>query len=174
MGEIEEKDIIDEENIVDDEEEVQVKKFKLVMITVPVALVLLLIAGWFYFFSYNICEEEICFERALTKCDRAKFISGEDMIFKYAIKGRDNGKCVVDVELLQGELNNADSQKLEGQKMTCELPLGAAVSPEADIGACHGLLKEGLQDLVIRKLHTYLVQNLGRLNLEVVGLPPEV
>ena len=68
-------------------------------------------------------------------------------------------------------MNNADSISLEGQSMTCMLPLGVVMAPESDIGICHGLLKEGLQDLVIRKLHTYLVQNLGRLNLEVAGLP---
>jgi len=43
--------------------------------------------------------------------------------------------------------------------------------PESNIGKCTGLLKEGLQDLVIKKLHTYLVQNLGKLNLELVDLP---
>mgnify|MGYP001355738711 CR=1 FL=1 len=93
------------------------------------------------------------------------------MIFRYDIKGKDGDYCEVDVELLQGELNNADSLKLEGQSMTCMLLLGVIVAPESDIGLCHGELKEGLQDLVIRKLHTYLVQNLGRLNLEVAGLP---
>jgi len=93
------------------------------------------------------------------------------MIFEYNIRGETKGACEVEVELLQGELNNVDSLKLEGQSMTCMLPLGAVVAPESDISICHGLLKEGLQDLVIRKLHTYLVQNLGRLNLEMAGLP---
>ena len=66
---------------------------------------------------------------------------------------------------------NQDSIKLESQKMTCMLPKGIVMIPESDIGNCHGMLKEGLQDLVIRKLHTYLVQNLGKLNLEMLGLP---
>jgi hypothetical protein len=73
--------------------------------------------------------------------------------------------------LLQGELNNQDSVKLEGNKMECKLPRGVVMIPESDIGNCHGLLKEGLQDLVIQKLHTYLVQNLGRINLELVDIP---
>ena len=126
---------------------------------------------WFLFFSYDKCTDKICFEDNLKDCDRARFVSGDDMIFEYVIKGDSGDECEVDVELLQGELNNADSITLEGQTMTCMLPLGAVVSPESDISVCHGLLKEGLQDLVIRKLHTYLVQNLGRLNLEMAGLP---
>lgn len=126
---------------------------------------------WFLFFSHDRCYDKNCFERNLKDCDKAWFVSGDEMIFEYNIRGETKGACEVEVELLQGELNNVDSLKLEGQSMTCMLPLGAVVAPESDISICHGLLKEGLQDLVIRKLHTYLVQNLGRLNLEMAGLP---
>ena len=50
----------------------------------------------------------------------------------------------------------------------------AIMNPESDIGSCHGPLKEGLQDLIIQKLHSYLVQNLGRINLEVLDLPIQI
>jgi len=93
------------------------------------------------------------------------------MIFEYIIRGVSDGECEVDLELLRGELNNQDSLKLEGHEMTCYLPKGVLMIPESNIGKCTGLLKEGLQDLVIRKLHTYLVQNLGKLNLELVDIP---
>jgi hypothetical protein len=126
---------------------------------------------WFLFFSYEDCSNRVCFDENLKDCDNARFIAGDDMIFEYIIRGESKGRCEVEVELLQGELNNEDSRKLEGQTMTCMLPLGAVVDPESDTSVCHGLLKEGLQDLVIRKLYTYLVQNLGRLNLELVGVP---
>ncbi len=136
-----------------------------------VLVVLIVFAGWFWIFMYEDCKDKACFDEALKNCDRAKFIYGDGMIFEYTIRGEENGRCEVDVVLLQGDLNNADSMKLEGQKMTCMLPLGIVMDPERDIGNCHGMLKEGLQDLVIRKLHTYLVQNLGRLNLEMVDIP---
>ena len=126
---------------------------------------------WFVFFSYEDCVGSVCFNENLKDCDRAKFVGGDDMIFEYVIAGKSGDECEVEVKLLQGELNNADSAKLEGQSMVCMLPVGVVVSPESDIGVCHGLLKEGLQDLIIRKLHTYLVQNLGRLNLEVADVP---
>lgn len=134
-------------------------------------LIAFLWSVWFLFFSYDDCANQSCFDANLKDCDKTKFVGGNDMVFEYVIEGTNSGECEVQVELLQGELNNADSLKLEGQTMTCMLPLGAVVMPESDISVCHGLLKEGLQDLVIRKLHTYLVQNLGRLNLEMAGLP---
>ena len=136
--------------------------------------VVVIVLGWLtfqIFFSYEDCGSRQCFDENLRDCDKTRFVAGEDMIFEYTIEGRGGGGCEVEVELLQGELNNADSRKLEGQKMLCTLPLGVVMNPEADVGACHGLLKEGLQDLIINKLHTYLVQNLGKLNLEMLGIP---
>ncbi len=90
------------------------------------------------------------------------------MIFQYRIQGLKDGNCIVNVKLLQGELNNQDSKKLEGNEMTCEVPQGEIVLPESNIANCHGLLKEGLQELIINKLHTYIVKNLGRINLELL------
>jgi hypothetical protein len=128
---------------------------------------------WFIYFSYATCETWDCFNGKLARCEKARFIGGDEMIFEYIIKGTSGETCEVSVQLLQGELNNQDSMKLEKQKMTCYLPSGVVMIPESDIGKCTGLLKEGLQDLVIKKLHTYLVQNLGKLNLEILD-PNEV
>ena len=126
---------------------------------------------WAFFFGYAECDTWDCFNEHLGGCKKVSFIGGTDMIFEYIVRGSSGDKCEVDVELLQGELNNQDSAKMEGSKMVCMLPEGVVMIPESDIGNCHGLLKEGLQDLVIGKLHTYLVQNLGRINLEVLDVP---
>lgn len=134
-------------------------------------LLVLVFAIYFLFFSYTKCTSWECFNSHLESCDRADFIGGTDMIFEYIIQGSSGLDCEVGVQLLQGELNNKDSIKLEMQEMTCMLPKGVVMIPESDIGNCHGLLKESLQDLVIKKLHTYLVQNLGKLNLEVLDVP---
>ena len=134
-------------------------------------LVILVFGFWALFFSYTECDSWECFNDNLKSCDRARFIGETNMIFEYVIEGGSDDECEVVVRLLRGELNNQDSIKLESQEMTCMLPKGIVMIPESDIGNCHGMLKEGLQDLVIRKLHTYLVQNLGKLNLEMLGLP---
>jgi len=152
-------------------EVVEVRRFDWASWVFLATAVLIIAAVWFVFFGYDECSNKTCFDTALRGCDRVKFVSGNGMIFEYTIKGKSGGFCEVDVMLLQGELDSVDSKKLEGREMICLLPIGIVVSPEEDIGNCHGLLKEGLQDLVIRKLHSYLVQNLGRLNLEVAELP---
>ena len=124
----------------------------------------------FILLGYSECDDWDCFNDKLSSCSRTRFIGGSKMIFEYTIKGSKGDECEVGVQLLQGELNNQDSVKLEMQKMTCMLPKGVVMIPESDIGNCHGILKEGLQDLVIQKLHTYLVQNLGRINLDLIDV----
>lgn len=138
------------------------------VIVVLVLLVVVLLVLWFRFFGYKNCGDWNCFNENLKACDRAEFVGGADMIFGYTIRGALDAGCKVDVELLVGELNNQDSISLERQKMSCILPMGVVMIPESNIGNCHGMLKEGLQDLVIKKLHTYIVQNLGKINLEVL------
>jgi hypothetical protein len=147
------------------------KNFTLRWFVVLVILALAVYLVWFLFFSYKECDNWDCFNSRLESCKRTTFIGGTDMVFDYTISGRNSGLCTVETTLLQGEVNDRDSKNLEGQTMECALPLGVVMIPESDILNCHGLLKEGLQDLVIKKLHTYLVQNLGKINLEVLDAP---
>jgi hypothetical protein len=136
-----------------------------------IILVLVVWGIWLFIFSYGECRSWECFNSKLENCDRVRFIGGSNMIFEYTVHGVSGGKCRVEVELLQGELNNQDSIKLQGQKMICNLPRRVVMIPESNLGFCHGMLKEGMQDLVIKKLYTYIVQNLGRINLEVMDVP---
>jgi len=138
---------------------------------VLVVFAVIIYVVWFFFFSYASCDTWDCFNSRLERCDRVKFIGGDDMTFEYSINGKSGEDCNVGVELLQGELSNQDSIALEGKSMVCSLPNGVIMIPESNIGYCHGLLKEGLQDLIIKELHSTLVQNLGRLNLEVLDVP---
>ena len=41
------------------------------------------------------------------------------------------------------------------------------MNPVENLGLCHGLLKEGLQDLIIKKMHTYIIENMGKINEEL-------
>jgi hypothetical protein len=141
------------------------------IVLVIVVVFVLLYIGWFLFIGYVVCENRECFDSNLKECIRTKYVGGSSMIYEYLITGKENDLCNVKVTLLQGELNNQNSIRLEGKEMVCSLPFGVVMNPESDMGNCQGPLKEGLQDLIIQKLHSYLVQNLGRINLEVLDLP---
>jgi hypothetical protein len=142
------------------------KVILIIGIILGIILILVGIWAWASFVYYKNCDTKDCFDNSLLGCSRAQYLNTGNMTFLYSINGKSNGLCVVQVELVQGDLNNQDSLKLEKKEMKCYLPLNTIMIPESDINNCHGLLKEGLQDIFISRLHSYLVQNLGRINLE--------
>ena len=126
-------------------------------------------AGWLLFFNFEDCRDLECFNENLRECDRARFIGGDEMVFRYSILGRSGQDCRIHTELLQGELNNQDSLKLEGQGMVCNLPFRMVAVPENNIDECHGILKENLQDIVIKKMYSYIIQNIDNLGLQSIN-----
>ena len=114
-----------------------------------------------FFFAYG-CDDLSCFRAHQKECSRTKFIHlTEETTWNYHIKGKEDGKCKIDVQVIDMKGGSLEKTKLNGKTMTCLLPLGSVVSPEGDISLCHGLLKEELQNLIIQKLHSYVVENLG-------------
>ena len=47
--------------------------------------------------------------------------------------------------------------------MSCFYDFGIAEYPEKDLSKCHGRLKEELQRIVIEKLHSHILENLGKI-----------
>ena len=136
-----------------------------------IAVVVLVYVFWMLFFSYEDCGSWDCFNENLKVCDKTRFIGGEEMVFEYTVLGKSGDSCEVNVVLLQGSLGAKDSSFLEGREMVCDLPFGVVMLPESDMVNCHGLLKEGLQDLMIERLYSYIIDNLGKINLEILDLP---
>ena len=91
----------------------------------------------------------------------------EDITWQYFIKGDKDARCVVNVKVLKVKKGTVDKEKLVGKDMDCYIPLGSAISPDSDISRCHGILKEELQNMVIQKLHSYIVENLGEIGEEL-------
>jgi len=126
------------------------------------------IAVYFTFFYPRKCGDATCFNSALLKCKRAKYIDDlTDAVWSYRIKGKSGDKCQVDVKLLQLKRGASEMVILEGKEMTCYLPLGVITSPQEDLKKCHGLLKEEMQSLIINRLHNYIVENLGEISEEL-------
>ncbi|MEK6819214.1 MAG: hypothetical protein AABY10_04770, partial [Nanoarchaeota archaeon] len=70
----------------------------------------------------------------------------------------------IDVTLIQPKTGDLGIDKLGGYSMTCVFQKGAAMYPEKDLDKCHGPLKEEMQSIVIKKLHTYVIENLNTID----------
>jgi len=131
------------------------------------SLVLIAIIYFTFFFSYK-CDDASCFIAHQEKCVKTKFINDvEDVKWLYYIKGKEDGKCEIDVNVLQVKQGAIDKKILEEKSMNCLLPLGSIASPESDLLKCHGVLKEEMQNLIIQKLHSYIIESVGEITEEL-------
>ncbi len=139
----------------------------ILIILLGLVIFLVLFFIWANFFYFKTCPNQDCFNDNLVKCSRARYVFRGNITFEFKIIGPAFDECKVDVKFLRGDLNKQDLLALKGKTMRCMLPMGVITGPLDDISLCSGKLKEGLQDLIIKKMHTYIVQNLERINFDI-------
>lgn len=132
-------------------------------VIVLVAVVLLLIAVYFTFYSEKKCSGYECFQEAMKGCEKNVVYVNEEpeASWRYTILGTEANNCDIKVELVLAKEGTLGINKLENQGMVCAYPQGVSNYPEKELENCHGLLKEGLQKMIIDKLQTYIVEHLG-------------
>lgn len=136
------------------------KGTKLIIIFVLIALAVLC---YFLFIFTPTCSTQSCFTDSLWKCKRVVYTSYGNDSWHYSIEGMNMKDCEVKVTALSIKSNPEIAKSLEGKEMTCYLPRGTAFMPESKIEYCHGLLKEEIQDQIIKSMHLYIVENIGEI-----------
>ena len=131
-------------------------------------IVILMGAMYFTFYYSYTCDDMACYLAHQEKCSKTTFVNDvEDATWEYFVKGHKDGKCEIDVTVLRIKSGDVSQKRLEGKTMTCLVPQSSLAMPESDISLCHGVLKEELQNLIIQKLHTYILENLGEIGEEL-------
>lgn len=144
----------------------------IILITLFVLVLISLIAS-IYFLYWNIrtCQNEECFNQALAKCSKRYWTNeNSDTVLKYKILGKNNDKCDVRVEILQVRKGLAELINLEGKDMICSLDYGIVTEPEKNIQICHGILKETIQEIIIKRMHAQIVENIGKISAETTKI----
>ena len=133
-----------------------------VLIFVVIALIFLIVALRVSFFYVPKCDTFECFQENMRACKQAVYLNEEPQAtWKYEILGKEKDECLVKTSLIQPKQGELKLEKLAGLSMTCAFPLGITTYPEKYLDRCHGLLKEELQTIIIEKLHTYIIENIG-------------
>ncbi len=135
---------------------------KRLIIFVVLATIFSLLAVRYTFFYIPKCETYGCFASYMKQCENVIFVNDDiEATWKYEIlSNSDKRECEVEVTLIQPKTGDLALERLDGYKMTCLFQKGAVAYPERDLDKCHGILKEEMQGIVIKKLHTYIVENL--------------
>lgn len=137
-----------------------------VKILIGLAALILIIAGVYFtwFFTYN-CKDMECFQANQIKCSRAVVIRETDSTtWQYTIKGKDGEYCVIETKILNIKEGQLDRKILEDKTMDCSLPLESKAFPESDLKKCHGLLKEEIQQIIIKNAHAQIIANIGKVS----------
>jgi hypothetical protein len=143
-------------------------RFNLRYIFLLVILIILGLAVYYTFIYSPECQTFACFQDYMQRCRRASYISEEtDASWKYSIKGSSDNQCDINVQLLQAKEGELQIEKLAGYSMDCYYPKGIGTYPQKDLNQCHGRLKEELQALLINKLHSHILENLGKISEEL-------
>ena len=143
------------------------KKRQRFLIGIGVLVVVFVTLLFFLFYSRN-CENEKCFNSALEKCNKAKYISEVDEAsWMYKIDGKKGKECEIYVKLLQLKKGDISMANLEGKDMKCYLPLKVIDKPDKNIERCHGLLKEEMLKIMLNNAHKYIMDNLGKIGEEL-------
>ncbi len=133
------------------------------VLILAIALVLFLII--FFLVKPRQCSDSECFKKALSTCSKVSFIKEDSKArWYYEIDGSfDKSSCKVKVQILKMNEGTIDNEMLQGTEMTCIIAKTDTRAPEENIQHCTGLLKERLQEIIIEKMHSYLLKNLGEI-----------
>ena len=127
-----------------------------------VLIIILIVIASIYFCYSQKCQDRACFFQKLASCSKSSWTNNaQDTIWKYTILGNSEEKCNVNVEILS---STEESTKLANKKMTCIISKSSSTLPGQDLSLCTGKLKEELQDLIINKMQSYIVENLKEIN----------
>jgi hypothetical protein len=114
------------------------------------------------------CDDRDCFNQNLAKCRRARWVNeATEATWIYTIKGKSQGSCEVAVKLAVVKEGEIDLRRAEGDEMKCYLPLNSISDPQKDLSRCTGVLKEEIQDLTIKKLHSIIFENMKKICEEI-------
>lgn len=134
-----------------------------------VIIFLIVLLVMFYLLLYTEkCLDSDCFNKNLVKCRRASWINdAKEATWLYTIKGKSEGSCEVEVKLNIIKEGKSDIAEAEGKTMACHIPLNTMTTPGKDLEQCTGQLKEDLQELIIKRMHSYILENLGEISEEL-------
>ncbi len=141
---------------------------RLIIASIILLLGIIIFLAYYLFYYYTPCYEKECFEKAILKCKRVSWTKDDaQSSWFYRIYGNAQGEsCRIEVTLVKMKHGTTDSERLQGKQMICTHKKGETRFPEENIKDCSGALKEEMQDIIIQRMHNYLLKNVGEIKTE--------
>ena len=120
-------------------------------------------------FFTKVCTSDECFNRALKNCKPVDFVKHtNNNIYLYTIYRSFSEDCSIKISL-QSVAPGSDrdiKDLLEGKSMKCSIPRSLLSNRKLDelenmLSYCHGSLKEGIYELVIKRIYGVVIGNIN-------------
>lgn len=141
---------------------------KIFMFFLILSVIAILALGYYLFFFEKYCSDEVCYKTAFDKCKKAAFIKEDATAsWLYRITGKSGDNCKVSVTLTKLKEGSIENERLQGKTMICVVNKDNSLTPEGDLTVCSGLLKEQMQEILLQKMHSYILKNVGEIDNEL-------
>ena len=115
------------------------------------------------------CKNETCFQDAAALCSPKIYDkSVNNNIYKYTISRSFGEMCKIQISLQKTSIGTEfeNKQLIEGKSMECYIPKSKLLEVNFNeienlLGYCSGPLKEGIYEILIKKMYGVIISNLG-------------
>jgi len=146
------------------------------IVTLVVIISALFLGSYYTGLTREFCgKDQVCFEEKAATCSPAEvYISRENNVYSYVMHPTLRNKCQITITFERAQEGTAQEhvEFLEGKEMTCIIPKGDmrsldVIQMDQVMEYCHGPLKEGLYELIVKRMYEVVVANLGSIVEEV-------
>lgn len=145
-------------------------------------LLALFVAGYYIgYFPKECNQDKSCFQNAVQECKPAQVtVVRNNNAYLYAVGNQLGKNCEVKIKAVRMDAGAPpEFKKLEGTEMSCRIPkekLAVTNFDEFDnlLGYCHGTLKEGFYEIIIQRMYSLVVSQLGDIVKEAQKVLKEV
>ncbi len=137
--------------------------------------IVMFVIGYYTGFLRENCKDNAeCFNSRISKCRASEVLFAKNNnLYRYEIRSSVFGYCEMKVTLERVEAGAGQEFKdLQGKSMKCEIPkklLNEVSLEKFDdmMKYCHGRLKEGIYEIIINRMYSFLVGQLGDVVKEI-------
>lgn len=140
-----------------------------IWLAIASVLVIIVFLAFFFGIVKKTCNGDECFNEALRECSMARYLKLQNYnYYQYSIEGGRGDDCLLDVKLVKMAAGTPPDKiaLFEGKDMSCRVPRSELINIETAtvegmLNYCSGPLKEAMYQLIIEKLYTLIVSNMG-------------
>ena len=129
-------------------------------------------------FFTKSCSSEDCFDNAVRLCKPVSFVKyTNNNIYAYTIYRSLGEDCIIHISLKSVAPGSDRDIKdlLEGKSMKCSIPKSLLDNRKLDelenmLNYCHGDLKEGIYELIIKRMYGVVIVNIDEVRNTVKGI----